>query len=218
MLRLYLCSVGPNWRGFRVLSINGDDEVLNRTSIYAHASDARINLVTASIERQLVYDGAADLVTCFHGLHLLDVHEALAEMHRITKPGGRLVVAWNDRDLRNNFITQLEALIERHVPSYTRTCGQHELDHWATTLQQQGLFRLREHNTYHNPVVLRNLTTLGDILNSQSYIREALQGHARRAFNSEVRALVEQRFGEGPLLLPMLTRLFVLEKVTPSLQ
>ena len=36
-------------------------------------------------------------VTCFHGLHLLHVQEALAEMHRIIKPGGRLVVAWNDR-------------------------------------------------------------------------------------------------------------------------
>ena len=45
-----------------MLSINGDSEVLNRTSIYANANDARINLVTASIERQLVYDGAADLV------------------------------------------------------------------------------------------------------------------------------------------------------------
>ena len=80
------------------------------------------------------------------------------------------------RDLRNNFITQLEELIERHVPAYSRTRGQHESGPWAALLQQQGLFRIREHNTYHNPVVLRNLATLGDILNSQTYIREALQG------------------------------------------
>lgn len=36
------------------------------------------------------------------------------------------------------------------------------------------------------------------------------------AFNTEVRGLVEARFGQGPLLLPMVTRLFVLEKLQES--
>lgn len=40
-----------------------------------------------------------------------------------------------------------------------------------------------------------------------------LAGTARKAFNAAVRDLVEERFGQGPLLLPMATKLFVLEKV-----
>ena len=39
---------------------------------------------------------------------------------------------------------------------------------------QDGLFALREVDTLPNPVVLRNLATLSDILNCQSYLRSAL--------------------------------------------
>ena len=36
-------------------------------------------------------------VTCMHGLHLLNARQALREAHRILRPGGKLVVAWNVR-------------------------------------------------------------------------------------------------------------------------
>lgn len=36
-------------------------------------------------------------VTILHGLHLVDTPRALDEAHRLLKPRGKLVVAWNDR-------------------------------------------------------------------------------------------------------------------------
>ena len=41
--------------------------------------------------------GPPPQVTVMHGLHLLEVRPALLEAHRILKPGGKLVVAFNDR-------------------------------------------------------------------------------------------------------------------------
>ncbi len=36
-------------------------------------------------------------VTFLHGLHLVDTPRALNEAHRLLKPHGKLVAAWNDR-------------------------------------------------------------------------------------------------------------------------
>jgi len=36
-------------------------------------------------------------VTFLHGLHLVDTPRALDEAHRLLKPHGKLVAAWNDR-------------------------------------------------------------------------------------------------------------------------
>lgn len=41
--------------------------------------------------------GVADLVTVMHGIHLVDTDFALEECHRLLKPDGWLVLAWNDR-------------------------------------------------------------------------------------------------------------------------
>lgn len=48
--------------GFRVLSVGGDAMVVTRTFQYAEAAHARLNLISAKCERELVQDGAADLV------------------------------------------------------------------------------------------------------------------------------------------------------------
>lgn len=39
----------------------------------------------------------ASQVTFLHGLHLVDTPRALDEAHRLLKPHGKLVAAWNDR-------------------------------------------------------------------------------------------------------------------------
>ena len=148
-----------------------------------------------------------------HGLHLLEAPRALAEMHRLLKPGGRLVVAWNDRDLGNCFIEELEECMEAHLPAYSRALCQHPPAAWAAPLAAGGRFRLAEYSCHANPVALRNLASLSDVLNCQPYVRGMLRGAARKAFNADVAALTELRFGEGPLLLPMQTRLYVLQKL-----
>lgn len=40
----------------------------------------------------------------------------------------------------------------------------------------QALFRLVEYNVHSNVLVLRNVATLSDILNSQGYVRDGLHG------------------------------------------
>lgn len=80
------------------------------------------------------------------------------------------------RDLKNGFVDALEGLIERHIPGYCRAERQHSAALWAPRLQAGGLFRLAESFQLSNPLALKNLATLSDILNSQSYVRGTLTG------------------------------------------
>jgi hypothetical protein len=83
-----------------VLSVGSDSRALSHSLLCGNtlgAGCSEVDLIAAQLEPSLVKDGAADMVTCMYGLHLLDIRQALLETHRMLRPGGKFVVAFNDR-------------------------------------------------------------------------------------------------------------------------
>lgn len=70
-------------------------------------------------------------------------------------------------------VQQFEAAVEQHVPGYSSS-SLHRSD-WAASVPRD-LFVLEEQSVHDNPVPLRNLATLSDLLNSQTTVRAALKG------------------------------------------
>ena len=169
--------------------------------------------MTAKVENSLLGDASADVITFFHGLHLVDTHAALKEAWRLLKPHGRLVAAWNDRDLSSPFIRELEDVMERHVSTYNRFQKQRGVEEWGERLEEGGLFRLREFSVFPNPIQMPSASALLDCLDSMSFVRSHLRGEARKRFNADVRGILERRFGRKAFVLPLETKLFVLEKI-----
>jgi len=170
--------------------------------------------MTAKVEKSLVHDNSADLVTFFHGLHLVDTSAALKEAWRMLKPGGKLIAAWNDRDLSSPFMKELEEIMEMHISNYNRYQKQRAVDVWSEKLTEGDLFRLIEYAVHPNPIAMRSPLSLLDVLDCLSFVRANLKGPNRKSFNNDVRALLERRFDHHGFELPLETKIYVLEKVS----
>lgn len=200
-------------RGFRVIGVEADAQLLARTFQFAQANNAHIELMTAKVEQSLLADGSADIVTFFHGLHLIDTPAALREAWRLLRPQGTLIAAWNDRNLSSPFIQELEDVMEHHVTSYNRYQKQRGIEEWGERLQEGGLFRLRQFAVHPNPIPIPSASSLLDVLDCMSFIRGTLRGEARKRFNNDVRGLLERRFSRRGFVLPLETKMYVLEKI-----
>eukprot|EP00887_Chlorella_sp_A99_P000672 scaffold5.g672.t1 len=130
-------------------------------------------------------------------------------------------------DLSSEFMCELESLFERYNPHYrhafccrfqavlvksTRTLKQRDIEQWGERLTQGNLFRLQEYSVHPNPLRMRNAAALLDILDCMSFVRSALRGSQRKAFNADARAVVAARYGREPFDLPLETKMYVLEK------
>jgi ubiquinone/menaquinone biosynthesis C-methylase UbiE len=56
-------------------------------------------------------NGTVDAVTVAQAFHWFDGEAAIAEIHRVLVPGGRLGLVWNGRDLRDPFQTRLSEIM-----------------------------------------------------------------------------------------------------------
>lgn len=195
-------------RGFRVIGIESSSNLMASTHHSAAAAGVAVDLIPATLEvrshihvhatthatqGQLLPAHAADVVTVLHGLHLVPTEAALEEAHRLLRPKGLLVAAWNDRDQSSPFIQELESLMENFNSEYSRHHKQRDVAHWGEVLQGKGLFRLLEYSVHPNPLRLRGAAPLLDILDCLTFMRHSRRPSAeRRALHGRVIDLVQR--------------------------
>ena len=81
-------------------------------------------------------DGSADVVTVAQAFHWFDLDRALPELHRVLRPGGRLALVWNMRDLADpvqRAVEDLLAPLRVEIP-------QQQLGTWREPLARSPLF------------------------------------------------------------------------------
>jgi len=93
-------------QGHRVLATDPSPEMLG---VLRAQLDTQALLARA--ERLPVSSHSVDAVVCGQSFHWFDAEVALAEIARILRPEGRLVLLWNFRDLRVPWIRKLSDLI-----------------------------------------------------------------------------------------------------------
>ncbi len=135
--------------------------------------------------------GSADGVTVAQAFHWFDGPRALAEIHRVLRPGCVLALLWNRRRMQDEIHERLQALLAPHRGSTPA----HRDEGWRATLAGSPHFGPLREEAFANAQVLDG-DGLADRIGSISFVA-SLGDDARAALLDEVRALA----AEGPVTL-----------------
>jgi len=128
-------------------------------------------------------DASADAVTVAQAFHWFDGPRALAEIHRVLRPGGVLALIWNRRPLEDEIHARIESLLAPH----RGTVPAHRDERWRSELAGDPHFGALREETFANEQVL-DADGLADRVGSISFVA-ALGDDDRAALLEAVRAL-----------------------------
>lgn len=150
--------------------------------------------LAGSAEQIPLPDASVDLVTAGQAFHWFRVDEALAEMHRVLRPGGGFALLWNHWDDDDPLTHGLNEIIHRLRPE-----GTHEgPEDWKAVFADSPLFGEPEERTFRHSERLDAETIAGRIA-SVSAVAAATHEEQARA-DAEVRALVKQPLVDFPMI------------------
>lgn len=90
-------------------------------------------------------DASVDVVTCAQAFHWFANAEALAEIARVLRPGGRLGLIWNVRDAEVPWVRRLTAILDPHQGDAPR----HESGAWRQAFPDPHFGPLHERTWRH---------------------------------------------------------------------
>ncbi|MDR5775639.1 MULTISPECIES: methyltransferase domain-containing protein [unclassified Caballeronia] len=151
-------------------------------------------------------DASVDAVVCAQSFHWFANGEALSEIHRVLKPGGKLGLVWNLRDFRVPWVAKLDAIVNRYegdAPRFYTGEWRHAFPHKGFDALAETHFSIGHTGSPDDVIVHR--------VRSTSFIA-ALPEAERVLIDDEVRALIEaepELRGKDVVTVPYTTAAFV---------
>jgi ubiquinone/menaquinone biosynthesis C-methylase UbiE len=147
-------------------------------------------------------DACADAVTVAAAFQWFRKEEALPEIARVLRPGGRLAIAYNLRDPESELQQELSRMLELHGGE--RIAWMHGIDTGAI-LEESPLFGSPEFGEFRHEQRF-DPDGLVERVSSISYVA-LLEGEERARFLAQVRELGERQ--RSPFAFPYVTEIWV---------
>jgi SAM-dependent methyltransferase len=171
-----------------------------------------VRVLAGTAEAVPLAGGAVDAVTVGQAFHWFDGPRAVAELHRVLRPGGRVGLLWNVRDESVPWMAAVTAILDRHAGDAPR----HRDGRWRAAFDAvAGFTPLRVRRFRHRHELDR--AALGDRFASISFVA-ALPDTTRARVLAEIEQVVAAEptlAGAGPVAVPYRTDLFWTERLTP---
>ena len=162
----------------------------------AHALDGTAEAIPLA-------DASVDLVTVAQAFHWFDGDTALAEIHRVLRPAGRLALLWNRRVKEAPVNEAIDAML---VP-YREGVPTHDGDRWRAAFERTTLFgALREHDFPQEQML--NADRLADRVASISFVASLPDGERARVIGA-----ARDLAAAGPVRIPYRTQVQIAERV-----
>jgi SAM-dependent methyltransferase len=105
--------------GARVIAVEPEPG-MRRHALDRFADEPRFTAVDGRAEATGLPQASVDHVTAMQAMHWFAIEPTRAELRRILRPGGRVVLAWNTRQATTAAGRELEVLYRRFAPDYER--------------------------------------------------------------------------------------------------
>jgi ubiquinone/menaquinone biosynthesis C-methylase UbiE len=146
----------------------------------------KLQVLDGTAEAVPLPDGSADAVIAAQAFHWFQGEAALAEFHRLLRPGGKLGLIWNRRDESVDWVAQLATIVDRFEAGSPR----YKSGEWKRAFTTTSFFAPLRHAEFR---YLQSGTpeTVLDRVASMSIIA-ALNDEVRKGVLEEVRALLRE--------------------------
>jgi SAM-dependent methyltransferase len=165
----------------------------------------RATTIAGTAEAIPLPDASADAVVAAQAFHWFANDEALADIHRVLRPGGALGLVWNRRDLSD----RAHDVLERALLPWKGDTPRHRDGDWRTVLDRTPLFQELAERELPNDHEL-GPGGLEDRAASTSFIA-ALPAATRHEALTEVREF--EAGAAQPIVLPHVCELFAFRRV-----
>jgi SAM-dependent methyltransferase len=177
--------------GLRVVGIDPSAHMLAQARVAGGPAEYRTGEAAATG----LPDDSVALVTVAQAFHWFDLDAALAEFHRILRPGGSVAAIWNIRG-DGPFMSEYDALLRRSSSQYA------VLDSWEATLaalkRHPRVVHPREHRETHAQRFDRD--ALHGRAWSSSYVRRGVADAT--GFDAALRTLFDRYARDGAVDFP----------------
>ena len=185
----------------RLLVPTGADVIAIEPIAEMRAKIEGARVLAGTAEAIPLEDASVDAVTAAQAFHWFRAEEALAEIHRVVRPGAGLALVWNVRDESNPLHAAASALLqplERDVPR------RHRRD-WCEVVDATGLFTPCERTTFaHEQLVDED--GFVERFTSISFVAAA-PADVRAGIEAELRTIA--RDAGTPIRLPYITEVYL---------
>jgi SAM-dependent methyltransferase len=167
-------------RGFEVVAV---EPVAEMRALLVR--DHRVTVLDGTAEAIPLGGGSVDAVTVAQAFHWFDGPRALAEIHRVLRPGGVLALVFNRRRSEDEIHQRIDALLTPHRGDTPA----HASDGWRGSLETSELFEAVAAAEFDNAQFLDG-DGLVDRFGSVSFVA-SMDEAARATLHAAVRALAD---------------------------
>lgn len=186
--------------GCMVIGVDPDPRMIGEAKKLDRLSNVSIKYVEAKAESTGLDSGTADVVSAGQCWHWFDQRRAIAEVIRLLKPDGKLVIANFDwLPLSGNVVEATEELIIQYNADWQFGGGLGMYPHYLPELSTAGMQNIQTF-TYDMDVPYSPEAWRGRIRASAGVA--ALNADSVRKFDSDLSALLATRFPSSVLAVP----------------